>query len=296
MSDRDSRFTSKVWTELMRLVGTRLDMSTAFHPQTDGLTERYNRVLEEYLRSYVSATYDDWDEWLSLAQFAVNNSKQESLRATPFFLNFGRHPRTPSSLTSTTDVPGAEEFAASLHTAITKAKSALQAAQQRQKTYADGKRRLVEFAVGEAVALDARNLTLKTTGPNKMLPKYVGPFKVVQRIGSVAYKLELPHTIKCHPVFHVSLLHKYHRDGRTQPHPPPLAVDEAGEWYPVEALLAHKRVKRGRRWVDRYLVKWAGCGPEHNEWRDSCDVTPEAIQAFLDSRTSVAPRRRSQRR
>ena len=296
VSDRDSRFTSKVWTELMRLLGTRLDMSTAFHPQTDGLTERYNRVLEEYLRSYVSATYDDWDEWLSLAQFAVNNSKQESLRATPFFLNFGRHPRTPASLTSASDVPGAEEFAASLHSAIAKAKSALQAAQQRQKTYADGKRRPVEFAMGEAVALDARNLTFKTTGPNKMLPKYVGPFKVLQRIGSVAYKLELPHTMKCHPVFHVSLLHKYHRDGRTQPHPPPVAVDDGGEWYPVDAVLDHKRVKRGRQWVDRYLVKWAGCGPEHNEWRDSSDVTPEAIQEFLDSRTSVAPRRRRQRR
>lgn len=296
VSDRDSRFTSKVWTELMRLLGTRLDMSSAFHPQTDGLTERYNRVLEEYLRSYVSATYDDWDEWLPMAQFAINNSKQESLNATPFFLNFGRHPRTPASLITQSDTPGAEEFAASLHAAIKKAKSALHAAQQRQKALADGKRRDVQFNVGEEVALDSRNLTLKTTGPNKLLPKYVGPFKVLQKVGKVAYKLDLPPTMKCHPVFHVSLLHKYHRDGRTQPHPPPIAVDDEGEWFVVEGVLDHKRVRRGRRWVDRYLVKWAGYGPEHNQWRDAEEVTPEAIQAFLDSRKSPAPRRCGRRR
>ena len=295
VSDRDPRFTSKVWTELMRLLGTRLDMSSAFHPQTDGLTERYNRVLEEYLRSYVSATFDDWDEWLSLAQFAVNNSKQESLKATPFFLNFGRHPRTPATLVSQSDVPGAEEFAASFNGAITKAKAALYAAQQRQKDNADGKRRHVEFSVGDEVALDTRNLTLKTTGPNKLLPKYVGPFKVIQKVGKVAYKLELPNTMKCHPVFHVSLLHKYNRDGRSQPHPPPVAVDEEGAWYDIEAVLDHKRVRRGRLWVDRYLVKWAGFGPEHNQWRDAADVTPSAIQEFLDTRQPLAPRRSGRR-
>jgi hypothetical protein len=294
VSDRDPRFTSKVWQELMRLLGTRLDMSSAFHPQTDGLTERYNRVLEEYLRSYISSTYDDWDEWLPLAQFAINNSKQESLRATPFFLNFGRHPRTPASLVAQSDIPGAEEFAASLQETIKKAKSALQAAQQRQKSFADRKTRDVEFNVGDEVALDTRNLTLRTTGPNKLLPKYVGPFKVLQRIGKVAYKLELPATMRCHPVFHVSLLHKYNRDGRTQPHPPPLAVDEEGAWYSIDSILDHKKVKRGNKYVDRYLVKWSGHGPEHNSWCDATEVTLEAIQEYMD-RPKPAQRRRGRR-
>jgi len=296
VSDRDSRFTSKVWSELMRLLGTRLDMSSAFHPQTDGLTERYNRVLEEYLRSYVSSTYDDWDEWLPLAQFAVNNSKQESLRETPFYLNFGRHPRTPATLVANSDNPGAEEFAVGLHEAIKKAKAALYAAQQRQKALVDGKARRVEFAVGEQVTLDTRNLTLKTTGPNKLMPKYVGPFKVLKRIGQVAYKLELPTTMKCHPVFHVSLLHKWHKDGRQQPHPPPLHVsDEDGTWCQIDAILDHKKVKRGRKQVDRYLVKWTGFGPEHNEWRDASEVTEVAIQAYWDRKRrvdQVAPARR----
>lgn len=272
----------------MRLLGTRLDMSSAFHPQTDGLTERYNRVLEEYLRSYVSSTYDDWDEWLPLAQFAVNNSKQESLRETPFYLNFGRHPRTPATLVANSDNPGAEEFAVGLHTAIKNAKAALYAAQQRQKALVDGKARRIEFEVGEQVTLDTRNLTLKTTGPNKLMPKYVGPFKVLKRIGQVAYKLELPTTMKCHPVFHVSLLHKWHKDGRQQPHPPPIHVsDEDGTWCQIDAILDHKKVKRGRKQIDRYLVKWTGFGPEHNEWRDASEVTEVAIQAYWDHKRRV---------
>ena len=295
VSDRDPRFTSKVWTELMKLLGTRLNMSSAFHPQTDGLTERYNRVLEEYLRSYVSATYDDWDQWLPLAQFAVNNSKQESLQATPFYLNFGRHPRTPATVTNNSDLPGAEEFASTLHKAITEAKSALQAAQQRQKAFADNKTRRIEFAVGQKVLLDTRNLTLRTTGPNKLLQKYVGPFKVQARVGAVAYRLELPATMKCHPVFHVSLLHKWNPDGRHQPLPPPIAVDEEGTWHDIDSILDHKQVKRGRKLVDRYLVKWAGFGPEHNEWRDAVDVTDVAIQAYRNRQAQVVPRRRGRR-
>jgi hypothetical protein len=298
VSDRDPRFTSKVWTELMRLIGTQLKMSSAFHPQTDGLTERYNRVLEEYLRSYVSATYDDWDEWLPLAQFAVNNSKQESLNATPFYLNFGRNPRTPATLVANSDLPGAEEFAASLHQSIAQAKSALHAAQQRQKAVADGKTRKVEFQVGEELVLDTRNLTLRTTGPNKLMPKYVGPFKVKARVGQVAYKLELPATMKCHPVFHVSLLHKWHKDGRQQPQPPPVAVQDDGTWYQVEAILDHKRVRRGRLNVDRYLVKWQGYGPEHNQWCDASAITDPAIQEFWNHRQRIpqAPRRRGRHR
>jgi hypothetical protein len=292
VSDRDTRFTSKVWTELMRLIGTSLNMSSAFHPQTDGLTERYNRVLEEYLRSYVSATRDDWDEWLPMAQFAINNSKQESLKATPFFLNYGRHPRTPAALVTSSDVPGAEEFAASMHEHIKKAKSALEAAQQRQKAIADGKTRVVEFNVGDEVVLNGRNLTLRTTGPNKLLPKYVGPFKIQKRIGKVAYRLELPATMKCHPVFHVSLLDRYHRSGRVQPHPPPIEVDETGAWFTVDQILAHKQVKLGRKTVDKWLVKWTGYGPEHNEWKLTDEVTPEAIQEFLDRGRAPAPLRR----
>jgi hypothetical protein len=95
ISDRDPRFTSEFWTELTRLLGTKLKMSTAFHPQTDGQTERSNGVLEDYLRHYISPSQDDWDEWLPQAEFSVNNAWQESIKNTLFMLNFGQQPRTP---------------------------------------------------------------------------------------------------------------------------------------------------------------------------------------------------------
>jgi hypothetical protein len=93
--DRDPRFTSKFWTELSCLLGTKLKMSTAFHPQTDGQTKRSNRVLEVYFRHYISPSQDDWVEWLPQAEFSVNNAWQESIKNTPFMLHFGQQPRTP---------------------------------------------------------------------------------------------------------------------------------------------------------------------------------------------------------
>jgi hypothetical protein len=113
ISDRDSRFTSKFWTELARLLGTKLKMSTAFHPQTNGQTERANRVPEDYLRHYVSPTQDDWDEWLPQAKFSATNAWQESIRNTPFMLNFDQQPRTPLTQSGGRDVrvPQANNFA-----------------------------------------------------------------------------------------------------------------------------------------------------------------------------------------
>lgn len=149
--------------------------------------------------------------------------------------------------------------------------------------------------MGDEVVLSTRNLTLRTTGPNKLLPKYVGPFKVIARVGKVAYKLELPPTMKCHTVFHVSLLHKYNRSGRVQPHPPPLEVDAEGAWFAIDRILDHKRVKSGRKMVDKWLVQWVGYGPEHNEWKSTNEVTPEAIQEFQDRQKPPVPLRRSVR-
>src|SRR5690606_7615758 len=98
ISDRDSRFTGNFWTALMRLMGTKLNMSTAFHPQSDGQTERTNRTLEEMLRSYVAYNQKDWDLFLPMMEFAYNNSKNPSTGFSPFFLNYGHHPLVPSSL------------------------------------------------------------------------------------------------------------------------------------------------------------------------------------------------------
>jgi len=255
ISDRDPRFTSKFWTELTRMLGTKLKMSTAFHPQTDGQTERVNRVLEDYLRHYVSPTQDDWDEWLPQAEFSVNNAWHESIKNTPFIMNFGQQPRTPLSQSGGRDdrVPSANNFAATLVGDLARAKASLLAARSRQKLFADQKRREVELSVGQKVLVSTVNFKLANPGIRKLLPKWVGPFEVVERIGEVAYKLALPPNLKMHNVFHVQLLKPFRDDGRVRPPPPPIEIDDSLE-YEVERVLAARDVKRGKTTRKEYLV------------------------------------------
>ena len=288
ISDRDSRFISKFWQELQTLLGTKHKLSTAFHPQTDGQTERCNRILEEYLRHYVNSVQDDWDNWLSLAEFAYNNSTHESTGYTPFFLNYGRHPLTPAAQATGTPpsnkVPAAATFATNITTALDNAKKMIQAARARQKAWADRRRRHVEFTVGEQVLLDTRNIKLRTPGKQKLLPKYIGPFKILSKIGEVSYKLELPSEIQVHPVFHASLLHPFRTDGRSQPPPPPISCN-GEEWYIVDHILDHHDSKKFGR---TYNVSFHGYGPEHNMWLPREAVTAAAEQEYFALRPSAA--------
>lgn len=160
VSDRDARFTSRFWAEACKLLGTKLAKSTAFHPQTDGQTERANRTLEVYLRHYVSTSHDDWDDLLAAAEFAYNNAWQESVKATPFQLNSGQQARTPLGL-GNASVTAAGVFVGRIQKSISRAKTLLHAAQQRMKAFADKKRRDVEYSVGDQLLLSTKYLHLK---------------------------------------------------------------------------------------------------------------------------------------
>ena len=298
VSDRDPRFISSFWQETMRRLGVHSSLSTAFHPQSDGQTERTNRLVEDYLRHYVNASQDNWDDLLSVAEFAINNAWQESVQATPFELNYGQHPLNPLSLA--TDKSGPEEpqqpsvqaFHARMSTAMRKAKDALRRAQDRQKRFADEHRREVELHQGDLVLLNSKNLRIQTAGTRKLLPKWVGPFKVLERIGPVAYRLELPPNMRCHAVFHVSLLKPFKTGpGRIQPPPTPLEVAADYE-FEVEQLLDHRPSKWGRRSSSKYdyFVKWLGYGAEHNTWEPEGNLSncQELIQQYWESKAAVA--------
>ena len=272
ISDRDPRFTSKFWTELTRLIGTRLALSSSYHAQTDGLTERLNRTLETYLRHFVSADQSDWDTLLPMAEFAYNSAWQESVKASPFELTFGRQPKAPVGRIPISLVPGATSFAERISLGLSKAKASLAQAQARQKTFADQKRREVSYEVGDSVLLSSKNLPIRFTGSGKLLPRYVGPFKVVQRIGSLAYKLDLPAHYRIHPVFHVSLIEPYRADGRYQPPPPPTEIEGALE-YEVDRILSHRYTRKGKRRFAWYLIAWKNYGPEHNSWEPVANLT-----------------------
>ena len=146
VSDRDTRFTGSFWSSMCQLWGCERQLSTAYHPQTDGQTERVNRTLEDMLRHWCSPDQDDWDLYLKLAEFAYNNAHHESLGTAPFMLTFGQHPHTPATLLRQDSHgklrnPSANQFQAEMLSHVHRAKQFLEGAQCRQKAYADQKRR-----------------------------------------------------------------------------------------------------------------------------------------------------------
>ena len=268
VSDRDKLFTTPLWLAILQGLNMSPDMSSPFHPQTDGQTERANRVLEDYLRHYIAPDQKDWDEWLSMAEYVINDSYQESIKCTPFELNYGEHPLNPLSLRSKMvsrefQLPSAQAFFARMSNAVHKARTALKQAQDRQKSYADKSREDVQFQVSQKVLLNTKNLTVQSPGVRKLFPKWVGPFEVIERVGTLAYRLNLPPNMKCHPVFHVSNLRAYRYDGRSQPPPAPIMIDGEPE-YEVERILDHRQRQGSTK--RQYLCKWVGYGAEHNTW------------------------------
>ena len=189
-------------------------------------------------------------------------------------MNFGQQPRTPLSQSGGRDdrVPSANNFAATLVGDLARAKASLLAARSRQKLFADQKRREVELSVGQKVLVSTVNFKLANPGTRKLLPKWVGPFEVVERIGEVAYKLALPPNLKMHNVFHVQLLKPFRDDGRVRPPPPPIEIDDSLE-YEVERVLAARDVKRGKTTRKEYLVKWLEYEHEHNTWEPEKNLT-----------------------
>ena len=214
-----------------------------------------------------------------MAEFAVNNAYQDSVKSTPFFLNYGQHPLTPVTIFTETHVPSARLFADQFQHAISNARKCLEQAQQRQKTFADQNRREVQYEVGQQVLLSTRHFTFKAVGTRKFMPKYIGPFKVLKLAGPVACKLELPSSYTVHPVFHVSLLKPYCSSETTAAPPPPLQVDSDGmPVYEVEQILAHREAYHNRRRIYEYLIKWKGYTPEHNSWEPEHNIsTPDSL-------------------
>ena len=202
-------------------------MSTAYHPQTDGQTERTNQTLEGYLRNFVNYDQNDWYQLLPLAEHAYNNSATNAHGMSPFYANYGFHPQTEWMKEREACNPGAGLYAHWMQTTHQKAKAALEKTREDMSKYYDRKAKLQpDIKVGDLVMLDAKNI--RTRRPRKKLsPKLHRPFKVLEvKKGERAFKLEISPRWKIHPVFHVSLLEPYQASVRAERVHPPRAPED----------------------------------------------------------------------
>ncbi|KAK8609334.1 hypothetical protein V6N13_061783 [Hibiscus sabdariffa] len=216
ISDRDPKLTSRFWHALHDALETSLNFSTAFHLQTDGQSERVIQILEDMLWGCVIDFRGSWEDFLPLTEFAYNNSYQASIRMAPYEALYGRRCRTPICWAELYDrkILGPELIQETEDT-VRLIRDRLKQAFDRQKSYADRRRKDIEFAVGDRVFLKVSpwKKVLRFGRKGKLSPKFIGPYRILERVGTVAYRLELPPQLsRIHNVFHVSMLRQYRPD------------------------------------------------------------------------------------
>nr|GEU47884.1 putative reverse transcriptase domain, ribonuclease H-like domain, aspartic peptidase domain protein [Tanacetum cinerariifolium] len=208
ISDHDSHFTSRFWQSLQNALGTQLDMSTVYHPETDGESERTIQTLEDMIRACVIDFGNGWERHLPLVGFSYNNNYHASIKAAPFEALYGRKCRSPICWAEVGDIQltGPEIIYETIEK-IVQSQQRLHAARDRQKSYAIVRRKPLEFHVKDRVMLkmSPRKGVIRFEKQGKLNPRYIGPFKILERIGLVAFKLELPKELSnVYSTFHIS--------------------------------------------------------------------------------------------
>jgi len=270
--DRDSQFMSETWKEFLRLSGIRSQMSTAFHPQTDGQTEWLSQTIEAYLRAFVSKQQNDWVRLLPKTEFAYNNSVTTGNGMSPFYANYGFHPVAMGPASMEPLNPGSQIYTHWMQTVHEESRKGLEDTQERMRRYTDPTQKEPPvYQVGDLVMPNSRNI--KTCRPSRKLDhKNHGPFQIEKIVSPLAIRLTLPRKWKIHNVFHVSLLKPYQTSKHRAPPGPSKVLQEAddieqSEEYDVEEVMSS--VERGWENNERilYLVKWLEY-PEHKDWTE----------------------------
>lgn len=273
ISDRDPIFTSRFWQELFNRVGNELRMSSAYHPETDGQSERVNQCLEIYLRCFAHACPKKWNQWLSLAEFWYNTSYHSSLKTSPFVALYGHEPRhwgiEPDSVCTFSPL---QEWLDERKLMQQVLQQNLHRARQQMKKQADKSRTPRSFQVGDAVFVKLQPYVQMSVAPrahHKLAFRYFGPFAVIKCINPVVYEVQLPANSKIHPVFHVSQLRKVLAAGTSATLNLPELPDQPVT--PVKVLARRwRRQANGMR--EQVQVEWSDPSVVSNTWEDAVNL------------------------
>lgn len=262
--DRGPQFASRFWKAFCQLIGASASLSSGFHPQSNGQTERTNQEIETTLRCLASSNPMTWSKHLIWAEFAHNTLHHSSTGMSPFECQFGYQPPLFFEQESEVGVLAAQHLVQWCHRVWKKARAALLKTSQLQQQQANRRRRSApSLRPGQKVWLSSKDLPLRVE-VRKLAPRFIGPFKVLRKVNPVSYRLLLPKSLRIHPTFHVSLLKpvKYSPlSPATRPPPAPQIIDGQPA-YRVKRIL-DTRLVRGRR---QFLVDWEGYGPEERSW------------------------------
>jgi len=255
ISDKGVQFAAGIMKELNNLLEIQTKLSTAYHPQTDGQTDRINQELEQYLRVFIDHRQEQWPDWLEMVEFAYNNKIHVATKTLPFKANYGQDPRMGFEGKRKGKYKAAGKFIEKIKKIQEEAKAALGKAQEKMKKFGDRRRgKGEEYKVGDLVLLSMKDLKWQMKGRRleKLTKRFVGPYKVKEIISSNAIELELPNSIKIHPVVNISRVRLYKSQVKGQKKiPPKLVIIEGEEEFEVEKIL-NKRMVRGK---EKFLVR-----------------------------------------
>jgi len=304
ITDRGKVFLGEFWTSLFKILRTELLVTTAYHPQSDGQSERTNQIVEIALRHLVNNSKSDWSSFLGEIEFAVNNSSHSSTGVSPMKFLTGRDAPTPLTLASTTALPdgtpgGTSDWLQTRSEIRDAARDALIFAQAKISIHFDKKHKPLTLKPGDKAFISLAGSMetgyhLPNTISHKLSPQRVGPFKVLHAVGRLAYELAIPKSWKIHPTISVAHLEPYKEDTYKRLEAPPLPdliTDDTGEeheeWEAEEVLSQRYNKKRKR---DEWLVKWKNYGPESNTWEPSENLVnaPELLEDFRSRNNPVA--------
>ena len=275
VSDRGPQFASRFWREFCKLIGAKVSLTSGYHPEANGQTERLNQQLETGLRCLVSQNPATWSKHLVWVEYAHNTLPTSATGFTPFKCVFGYEPPLFADNEPEVSVPSAHALFRRCRRIWAAARQVLIRQGDRMKRAADHRRRPApNYQPGQRVWLSAKNLNLKVPS-KKLAPRFVGPFPISQIISPAAVRLRLPRSLRVHPTFHVSQV-KPVKDSPLVPAvkpPPPPEMVEGGPVYKVKQLLAVRSRGRGKQ----FLVDWEGYGPEERQWVPSRHIVDQTL-------------------